>query len=78
MNVIRLECDFMTVKDLISTLKYQTDVELRENDKYLCNTDSKSKVLDVYGEREIINWHADNFKGSFEVYISINIKGESE
>ena len=68
----------MTVKDLISTLKYQTDVELRENDKHLCNTSSKSKVLDVYGEREIINWHADNFKGSFEVYISINIKGESE
>ena len=68
----------MTVKELIGTLKYQTDVELRENDKYLCNTSSKSKVLDVYGEREIINWHADNFKGSFEVYISINIKGESE
>ena len=78
MNVIRLECDFMTVKDLISTLEYQTDVELRENDKYLCNTDSKSKVLDVYGEREIINWHAKNFTGSYEVYISINIKGESE
>ena len=78
MNVIRLECDFMTVKDLISTLEYQTDVELRKNDKYLCNTSSKSKVLDVYGEREIINWHADNFKGSYEVYISINIKGESE
>ena len=68
----------MTVKELIGTLKYQTNIELLENDKYLCNTSSKSKVLDVYGEREIINWHADNFKGSFEVYISINIKGESE
>ena len=78
MNVIRLECDFMTVEDLISTLKYQTDVELRENDKYLCNTDSKSKLLDVYGEREIINWYTNNFTGSYEVYISINIKGESE
>ena len=78
MNVIRLECDFMTVKDLISTLEYQTDVELRENDKYLCNTDSKSKLLDVYGEREIINWYTKNFTGSYEVYISINIKGESE
>ena len=68
----------MTVKELIGTLKYQTNSELLENDKYLCNTSSKSKVLDVYGEREIINWHADNFKGSYEVYISINIKGESE
>ena len=68
----------MTVKDLIGTLKYQKDVELRENDIYLCNTSSKSKVLDVYEEREIINWYANNYKGSFEVYISINIKGESE
>ena len=68
----------MTVKDLIGTLKYQTNIELLENDKYLCNTDSKSKLLDVYGEREIINWYTNNFTGSYEVYISINIKGESE
>ena len=68
----------MTVKELIGTLEYQTDVELRENDKYLCNTSSKSKVLGVYGEREIINWYTKNFTGSYEVYISINIKGESE
>ena len=68
----------MTVKDLIGTLKYQTNIELLENDKFLCNTISDSKVLDVYGEREIINWYTKNFTGSYEVYISINIKGESE
>ena len=68
----------MTVKELIGTLKYQTNIELLENDKFLCNTISDSKVLDVYGEREIINWYTKNFTGSYEVYISINIKGESE
>ena len=68
----------MTVKELIGTLKYQSNIELLENDKFLCNTISDSKVLDVYGEREIINWYTKNFTGSYEVYISINIKGESE
>lgn len=68
----------MTVKDLIGTLKYQTNIELLENDNFLCNTISDSKVLDVYGEREVINWYTKNFTGSYEVYISINIKGESE
>ena len=42
----------MTVKDLFSTLKYQTDVELRENDKYLCNTVSKSKVILYNNQKE--------------------------
>ena len=68
----------MTVKDLISTLEYQTDVELRENDKYLCNTSSKSKVLDVYGEREVINWYSNKHMGDYKAVITVNIKGESE
>ena len=68
----------MTVKELIGTLKYQTNIELLENDKFLYNTISDSKVLDVYGEREVINWYSHKHMGDYKAVITVNIKGESE
>lgn len=68
----------MTVKDFVSSLKYETDVELNENDLFLCNTNSHSKILDIYGECEIIDWFVTKQVIGTKTYIVINIKGERE
>ena len=77
MNVIRLECDFMTVKDLIKNLRIAQDVEIREDNYFLCNTRTDNKTIEIYKEREVIDWFAHCMRPS-ETHIVINIKGESE
>ena len=68
----------MTVKDFVSKAKIKTNIELLENDNFLCNTISDSKVLDVYGEREVINWYSNKHMGDYKAVITVNIKGENE
>lgn len=77
MNVIRLECDFMTVKDLVSKLRMSTSIELREDNFYLLNSNSDNKAMEEYKNREVIDWFP-HIKLLDCPIIVINIKGEYE
>lgn len=46
----------MKVKELLSCLRLPCKAEIRENIFFLCSTVTDSKVMEVFNEREIIDW----------------------
>ena len=66
----------MTVKDLVSTLSVDYDIRLEEDGVFLCKTTSKNKLLEVFNNREVIEWCPRSFSSIFANYIVINIKKE--
>ena len=65
----------ITVKELIKNLRIAQDVEIREDNYFLCNTRTDNKTIEIYKEREVIDWFAHCMRPS-ETHIVINIKGE--
>ena len=66
----------MTVKDLVSTLSIDYNISLEEDGVFLCKTTSKNKLLEVFNNREVIEWCPRSFSSIFANYIVINIKKE--
>ena len=46
----------MTVKELISILRFPHNVELREDNFFLCKTTTSNKAMDTYLDRKIKDW----------------------
>ncbi len=46
----------MKVKELLSCLRMPSKVEIREDNFFLCSTVTDSKVMEVFNEREVIDW----------------------
>ena len=67
----------MKVKELIKNLRIAQDVEIREDNYFLCNTRTDNKTIELYKEREVIDWFAHCMRPA-ETHIVINIKGEVE
>ena len=67
----------MKVKELIENLRITQDVEIREDNYYLCDTNTANKTMEIFKEREVIDWIA-HCKRPSETVIVINIKGEVE
>lgn len=67
----------MTVKELISKLRGNGYlVELREDNFFLCKTYTDNKTLELFYDREIIDWFPDSKGGCGTGSLVINIKGE--
>ena len=66
----------MTLKDLVSTLSVDYNIRLEEDGVFLCETTSKNKLLEVFNNREVIEWCPRSFSSIFANYIVINIKKE--
>ena len=66
----------MTVKDLVSKLSIDYNISLEEDGVFLCKTTSKNKLLEVFSNREVIEWCPKNFPSISTEYIVINIKKE--
>ena len=66
----------MRVKDLVSTLSIDYNISLEEDGVFLCKTTSKNKLLEVFNNREVIEWCPKNFPRVSTEYIVINIKKE--
>ena len=66
----------MTVKDLVSTLSIDYNISLEEDGVFLCKATSKNKLLEVFNNREVIEWCPRSFSSIFANYIVINIKKE--
>ena len=67
----------MKVKELIEKLRITQDVEIREDNYYLCDTNTTNKTIEIFKEREVIDWFA-HCKRQSETHIVINIKSEVE
>ena len=67
----------MKVKELIKNLRITQDVEIREDNYYLCDTNTANKTMEIFKEREVIDWFAHGVRPS-ETHIVINIEGEVE
>ena len=46
----------MKVKELVSLLRINQSVELREDNIFLCHTNTESKVMNTYSDCKIIDW----------------------
>lgn len=46
----------MKVKELVSLLRCEQSVELREDNFFLCHTNTGSKVMNTYSDRKIKDW----------------------
>ena len=57
----------MTVKDLVSTLSIDYNISLEEDGVFLCKTTSKNKLLEVFNNREVIEWCPRSFSSTFDV-----------
>ena len=66
----------MTVKDLVSKLSIDYNISLEEDGVFLCKTTSKNKLLEVFNNREVIEWCPRSCPSIFTKYIVINIKKE--
>ena len=66
----------MTVKDLVSTLSIDYNISLEEDGVFLCKTTSKNKLIEVFSNREVIEWCPRSYSSIFTNYIIINIKKE--
>ena len=67
----------MTVKDLVSKLSIDYNISLEEDGVFLCETTSSNKLLEVFNNREVIEWCPRSYSSIFTKYIVINIKKES-
>lgn len=67
----------MTVKELISLLRMTHRVEFREDNYYLCDTETDSNLMGVFCNRKIKDWFCcfRNGKASHPVLV-INIESE--
>ena len=52
------------------------NISLEEDGVFLCKTTSKNKLLEVFNNREVIEWCPRSFSSIFANYIVINIKKE--
>ena len=66
----------MTVKDLVSKLSIDYNISLEEDGVFLCKTTSSNKLLEVFSNREVIEWCPRSLSSIFANYIVINIKNE--
>jgi hypothetical protein len=67
----------MKVKELIENLRITQDIEIREDNYFLCDTTTTNKTIEIFKEREVIDWFA-HCKRISETFIVINIKGGVE
>jgi len=69
----------MKVKELVSKLRQAYDVEIRENNFFLCKTTTQNKTIELFSEREVIDWFPQP-KGLADLAVSlvINISSEEE
>lgn len=51
---------FMKVRNLLENLRTETIIEVREDNTYLFETKSNSKIMEDYQDREINDWFLDS------------------
>ena len=65
----------LRVKDIISLLRLNKKIEIRENNFYLCDTEKDSPALALFNDREVSNWFP-YCKTQGESTIVIDLKAE--
>lgn len=66
----------MNVKQLIENLRQPYEVEIREDNYFLCKTRTNNKTMELFYNRVIIDWFPVARGLGCDVGLVINIKSE--
>lgn len=66
----------MKIKELIEKLRIAQDVEIRKDNFFLCYTRADNEIIEIFKEREVIDWFV--YIGDGKAIIVINITSEVE